>query len=132
MLAAMKSSLFGPKLYHGKEMRYHNGVRSNDGSYRIEHLYSVYDTSSVRNTCIISQEQARLKRKISQAARRYSSSTTGTSLIFAMMHFRMVNHLLGVFVSYKIAKETAASVLGFLVVLVLDDTVPNVRHYTLK
>jgi hypothetical protein len=46
----------------------------------------------------------------------------------------MVNHLNGSFFSHEAAKKIAASVLGFLVLvlLVLDDTVPNVRHNPLK
>jgi predicted alpha/beta hydrolase family esterase len=46
------------------------------------------------------------------------------------MHFRMVNHLLGSFLVDKVAKEAAANIVGVFVVLVLDDTVPNVRHNT--
>jgi multisubunit Na+/H+ antiporter MnhB subunit len=48
------------------------------------------------------------------------------------MHFRMVNHLLGDFFLHKAVKETAANLVGCLVVLVFDDTVPNVNHNTLR
>jgi hypothetical protein len=49
-----------------------------------------------------------------------------------MMHFRMVNHLLGGLFFHREAKEAATIFLRCLVVLMLDDTVPNVRHNTLK
>jgi hypothetical protein len=40
------------------------------------------------------------------------------------MNVHTVNHLLGSSFSHKAAKEAAANVLAFLVVLVLEDTVP--------
>jgi hypothetical protein len=41
-----------------------------------------------------------------------------------MMHFRMVNHILGGFFSHQVVKEEVAMLLSFLVVLVFDVTMP--------
>jgi hypothetical protein len=44
----------------------------------------------------------------------------------------MVNQFLGPFLSQKVAKAEAASLLRFFVVLVLDDPVPTVRYDSFK